>query len=83
MAYVQTNIELAYIAHSLAFDSAEQAESFLKGIGCQFLLGDDGKKRLHCKESLPALRKAPLKVKESAKAKALRAHSSSTLQVTD
>ena len=75
MAYVQTNIEVAYLAHLLAFDSNQALEAFLKGLGCQILLGDDGKKRLHCKESMPALRKAPLKVKESAKARALRAFS--------
>jgi hypothetical protein len=78
MAYVQTNIEVAYLAHLLAFDSNEAQEAFLKGLGCQILLGDDGKKRLQCKESMAALRKAPLKVKESAKARALRAFSNGT-----
>jgi hypothetical protein len=33
---------------------------------------------MHCKESMAALRKAPLKVKESAKARALRAFSCGT-----
>jgi hypothetical protein len=67
MAYVQTNIEVAYLSHFLAFDSAKAVETFLKGIGCQFIVGEDGKKRLLCKESLANLRKAPLKVKESVK----------------
>jgi hypothetical protein len=34
MAYVQTNVEVDYLAHFLAFDSPQVAESFLKGIGC-------------------------------------------------
>ena len=77
MAYVQTNAEIPYLTHLLAFDSKEATESFLKSVGCQFIIGEDGKKRLLCKESLGPLRKAPLKVKESEKSKALRAFSNS------
>ena len=67
MAYVATNIEVAYLSHVLAFESATEAEAFLTGIGCKFFKGEDGKKRLMCRDSLVALKKAPLKLKGVAK----------------
>jgi len=80
LAYIATNVEVNYLGHLLAFDSPKECEVFLNGLGCKIIKppktlkiinGDDGKKKLLCKESLVALKKAPLKVKESAKTVAL------------
>jgi hypothetical protein len=71
LAYIATNVEVNYLGHLLAFDSPKECEVFLNGLGCKIINGDDGKKKLLCKESLVALKKAPLKVKESAKTVAL------------
>jgi hypothetical protein len=71
-AYIATNVEVNYLGHLLAFNTIKDCEVFLNDLGCKIISGaDDGKKRLLCKESLIALKKAPLKVKESAKTVAL------------
>ena len=51
----------------LAFDEHSETETFLVGLGCKMMPGDDGKKRLICKDSLVVLKKAPLKLKGVAK----------------
>jgi hypothetical protein len=72
LAYIATNAEVAYLSQLLAFDTPRECEDFLNGLGCKIIInGEDGKKKLLCKDSLIALKKAPLKVKESAKTKAL------------
>ncbi len=72
LAYIATNVEVNYLGHLLAFSSPKDCEVFLNSLGCKIINGaEDGKKRLLCKESLIALKKAPLKVKESAKTVAL------------
>lgn len=68
MAYVATNVEVAYLAQFLAFESEKEAMKFLTGIGCKTSMNpEDGKVRLLCRDSVTALKKAPLKAKEKMK----------------
>ena len=67
MAYMATNIDLGYLTQLLAFDSNKETEGFLSKLGCKMMSSPE--KRLMCKDSLLTLKKATLKLKESAKAK--------------
>lgn len=74
MAYIASNISIGYLTYLLAYDKENDLETFLSSLGnyfishflflgCKLVPGEDGKKILSCRESLPALKKAPLKVK--------------------
>ena len=74
MAYVATNISLGYLANFLALDSETDLETLLSGLGnsiiysflfpgCKLVAGEVGKKILPCRDALPLLKKAKLKVK--------------------
>lgn len=78
MAYIATNISVGYLAHVLAFEKENELETFLTSlgnfctthffcVGCKLTLGTDGKKILSCREALPLLKKAKLKVKAANK----------------
>lgn len=70
MAYVATNVDVGFIGHFLAFDSTTECEKYLVGkLACTVVPSGekDGHNKLMCKESLPALKKAPLKLKEKMK----------------
>lgn len=79
VAYVATNIDLGYLTQLLAFRSPSEAEAFFVKLGCVLqATGAEGatgtgvgggleKKKLMCKDSMPALKRAPLKYKEKVK----------------
>ena len=79
VSYLAANIGLGYMSNILAFENQSKLEVFLLGLGnfnCYsflFIIGciliDQGadKKLINCKESLPMLKKAPLKVKLAVK----------------
>lgn len=58
MAYVATNVDVAYLTQMLAFSSQREATEFLERLGCKLEGG-----KLLCKDALPVLKKAPLKLK--------------------
>lgn len=68
MAYMATNIDISFLTQLLAFDNNKETDFFLSKLGCKFLMAGP-EKRLMCKDSLMVLKKVPLKLKESAKAK--------------
>lgn len=66
MGYVATGIGLTYVTRTHAFKSNDETEKFLKTLGC--VISEQGdEKRLDCRASIVALRKAPLKVKRAVK----------------
>jgi hypothetical protein len=65
VGFVATNLDLAHISNMHAFDSHEDCEKFLRGIGCQITTLAEDHKKLDCRASIQALRKAPLKVRRA------------------
>ena len=74
VGFIATNIQLDYLSNLLAFDSPSELEAFLVERQCIFVEASEvtggstaGSQRLNCKESLKALKSAPLRVRRCKK----------------
>ena len=68
VGFVATGLDLAHITNSHAFKGQDEAEKFLKDLGCTVSTTQCGQfKKLECRASIMPLRKAPLKVRRSIK----------------
>ena len=68
VGFVATGLDLAHITNTHAFESSDQAEKFLKGLGCQMTTAPhNNQRKLDCRASIIVLRKAPLKVRRVTK----------------
>ena len=70
VGFIATNIQLDYLSNLLAFDSPTELEAFLVERQCIFVEASEvtaGSQRLNCKESLKALKSAPLRVRRCKK----------------
>lgn len=69
LASQTSSLEIARLANILAFDDSDSLIKFLTDIGCIFVENPEtgAKQALECRQSLPKLKQAPLKVKRCVK----------------
>merc|ERR1712110_523035 len=69
LASQTSSLEIARLANILAFDDSDSLIKFLTDIGCIFVENPEtgAKQALECRQSLPKLKQAPLKVKRCIK----------------
>jgi hypothetical protein len=65
IGFVAQGISIIFITQNLAFASEDETCKFLTTLQC--VIKDEGDLKLDCRASIPALRKAPLKVRKCEK----------------
>ena len=78
MTYIATNISIGYLSIFMSCEKETELETLLTGLGkllndhffcagCKIIKSEKGSNILLCRESLPMLKKAKLKVKSANK----------------